>query len=482
MSAALYRDTVVSAYGNTPLPADNCTDLGIINGNRLNLLPEHGLIIYARCLEHLAKCQLPNRCVRVFCILLNQTIGFKKLEDNINNTRLEQLTKIRYDHAGQTMKDLADLNIIIRRIGGKYRNWLSINFNLETWGKANISAEEKSNDPTILLPREYTQDPIDQGIPMDIAGLKNEAQSIPSESADNLLDSPVKKPDSSIEEAIPAVEKPIVEKAIPIIETPIVETGAIETVVVKSESKTAEPVAEPSSKVTEATLQQTMTTLFNEQISPVFQKITARLQKIEQKISHSPHNPDHRIDPPLEKQIVDPIETDKAQMEQTHQIKPSVQTSGAILDLRYPHQLSAQEREGLQDLLHKSEDQAQNLLNLLAKRFENTHNPVNNPISYFASLVTRLRKKNLDLSAAQHYQIPDPQQKQQEQLVQSLQQQYAECQSDYQHFERIVKTEMGKTGKSFTESCSEMGMEIIFKNIETQRTEVTQALDHLLSA
>ena len=117
MSAALYRDAVASAYGNTPLSADNHTDLGIIDGNRLNLLPEHALVIYIRCFTHLATCQLSSRCARVFYIVLNQTIGFKKREDGMTSTRLEQLTKIRHDHASQAMKDLAAMNIIIRRVG-----------------------------------------------------------------------------------------------------------------------------------------------------------------------------------------------------------------------------------------------------------------------------------------------------------------------------------------------------------------------------
>ena len=128
MSTALYNDTAVSAYGNTPLPAENGIDLGIIDGNHLNLLPEHALSIYIRCLNHLAMCQLSSRCTRVFYAILNQTVGYKKLEDNITTTRLEKLTKIRHDHAGQAMKDLVTMNLLIHRIGGKHRNWLSGQF------------------------------------------------------------------------------------------------------------------------------------------------------------------------------------------------------------------------------------------------------------------------------------------------------------------------------------------------------------------
>ena len=170
MSTALYNDATVSAYGNTPLPAENGVDLGMIDGNRLNLLPEHALSIYIRCLNHLAMCQLSSRCTRVFYAILNQTVGYKKLEDNITTTRLESLTKIRHDHAGQAMRDLISMNLLIHRIGGKHRNWLSVNFNLVTWGNPNTKASDKNNDPTILLPRRYVEEPIDQGIALHLGG------------------------------------------------------------------------------------------------------------------------------------------------------------------------------------------------------------------------------------------------------------------------------------------------------------------------
>jgi len=109
MSTTLYNNACAPAHAKAEA---NPSMTNRSRENRLSLLPEHSNIVYARCLDKLALCQLSTRCSRVFYIILNQTVGRSKREDNINSIRLEKLTEIRHDHAAQAMKDLIAMKII----------------------------------------------------------------------------------------------------------------------------------------------------------------------------------------------------------------------------------------------------------------------------------------------------------------------------------------------------------------------------------
>ena len=97
---------------------------------------------------------------RLILAVYHYTIGFNKLKDDMNGKRLEQITKIRYDHSNKTIVGLARKNIIVTN-KGRYGKWMSINVEFDHWheecqGLNNI-------DPTHLLPDECQNKPIDGG-------------------------------------------------------------------------------------------------------------------------------------------------------------------------------------------------------------------------------------------------------------------------------------------------------------------------------
>jgi phage replication O-like protein O len=526
MSAALYNDAAASAYGNTPLPAENCADLGIIDGNHLNLLPEHALVIYIRCLDHLAMCQLSSRCVRVFFAILNQTIGFKKLEDNINTTRLEKLTKIRHDHAGQAMKDLVAMNILMHRTGGTYRNWLSVNFNLATWGNSNSKDSDKTNNPIVLLPRKYTEEPIDQGLQLSMIGqdyLKlpafqssassNQNTDSTTLAAENTHNTTAENAQNSHSEIgiPPAIQtknpaKTSVKETANSDNTKIksVPKSDIETISQSQNSATTQTTLADNLSQIEYSVTQTVANLVQDKMTQFIDLIDDKLQCFEQQLhskksdnspSKAPQNKpssdttsaNQASDKPQQaNQSAKQKQKNKRNLKQPHEAAsvnaPELANAKPLElpKLRYPTQLNQQQCEELHKSLYRSGDQAQNLLNLLALRLENIHAPIKNTSAYFAALVGKLRKDDLDLSAAQHYQIKDPKQIENKKLRQELQFDYRNHQSDYQHFEKVVQAEMRKTGQDFTEACKTLHMTIIFDDINKKLQTTKQALDGLI--
>ena len=116
--------------------------------NRLNLLPEHLGEIGSAFIQQLSLASLNSRDVQILSAIYSQTVGFDKREDDMNGRRLEQLTGIRPDHANATVRRLEKWNVVIAR-SGDYGKWLSINFDLSSWGKA--PSESQTNDPHCLL-------------------------------------------------------------------------------------------------------------------------------------------------------------------------------------------------------------------------------------------------------------------------------------------------------------------------------------------
>jgi len=129
-----------------------------------NLLPNQLNIITSAWLSHLVQWQFSGNEMRVLNAVFRHTIGFWKHEDDMNGARLQQITKIRYDHVNVIVKKLAAKNILILR-KGFHGFWMSINFNFSTWGKSNIDIHPSSNDPTQLLPEET--EPVDTGYCID---------------------------------------------------------------------------------------------------------------------------------------------------------------------------------------------------------------------------------------------------------------------------------------------------------------------------
>ena len=157
----------------------------IFEGNTLNLFPEQSHEVYRKCLSFLATCQLSSRCTRIFCAALEQTIGFGKLEDNINSSRLESLTKIRHDHAISALRELDHKNVLIHRHGGQFRNWISVNFNFESWGAGDKNRQARSNDPRLLISDKYAGQAVDQGVNLgDSEPIETDDKDAPNEAID----------------------------------------------------------------------------------------------------------------------------------------------------------------------------------------------------------------------------------------------------------------------------------------------------------
>ncbi len=117
--------------------------------NKLNLSPKqlaeiNGAFIHQLCLAGFSS----TRDMRILTTIFDQTIGYDKREDDMNGTRLYQLTGIHSDHANAAVRHLESLNIIITR-KGHYGKWMSVNFDFENWGKD--CPESKTNNPFCLV-------------------------------------------------------------------------------------------------------------------------------------------------------------------------------------------------------------------------------------------------------------------------------------------------------------------------------------------
>jgi hypothetical protein len=85
----------------------------------------------------------------------------------------------------------------------------------------------------------------------------------------------------------------------------------------------------------------------------------------------------------------------------------SDQSLQQFANLKYPKQLTQEERFSVQKLVSKAGSREQDILDLLNIRLLNTVDPLNNRLSYFASLINRHRKGELDFSALESFQSPD---------------------------------------------------------------------------
>ena len=126
--------------------------------NKLNLLPEHLAQIGTAFIHQLSLARLSPYNLRILTTIYDQTIAYDKREDDMNGTRLQQLTGIRGDHANEAVRCLAALNIIITR-QGHYGKWMAINFDLKNWGKP--SSDTTTADPRCLLSEAYQSELVD---------------------------------------------------------------------------------------------------------------------------------------------------------------------------------------------------------------------------------------------------------------------------------------------------------------------------------
>jgi phage replication O-like protein O len=151
MQAILYATTGDIAPKNSR-NASRCAK------NKLNLLPEHTAQIATAFIHQLSLARLSSYNVRILTTIYDQTIAYNKREDDMNGTRLQQLTGIRGDSANKAVSRLAALNIIITH-QGHYGKWMAINFDFKNWGEP--SSDTTTNDPRCLLSEGYQSELVD---------------------------------------------------------------------------------------------------------------------------------------------------------------------------------------------------------------------------------------------------------------------------------------------------------------------------------
>ena len=462
MSTELYGSGTTPCYLNH-LENDYLADQNIINGNHLNLFPEQALEIYNRCFNYLATCQLSSRCVRIFCAVMDQTVIFGKLEDNVTSTRLQQLTKIRRDHAASAMRELAKNNVIIHRRGGEFHNYVSVNFNLSSWGSGRTNTEARSNDPRHLISDKYADEVVDQGLELTATDEQI--------SADEAIDQGLQLSENHPVEISPKVEKD---------HSPVAEN---------TESQISSIDQNKSFDVDKLAL-----SLHNKLFSAfekLEEKVCTQLRNIEEKVHHSNISTDNNavcqsnqesdqvID--TETKISDSITADKQDHQcNNQQTKKISQAEAAELlgdleipnrhtiyraitmdKLNFPTQLTSVQCDNLQEyLLPRAGNKAQALLKILAKRLNHTAKPVKNPIAYFSSLVKKLEANTLDLSVVEI----EMQVEQLDQKIQAITLIYNEERNDYYHCQKLVEQEMQKSDLDFKEAA--------------EKIQVTEILDY----
>ena len=158
-NAELYPDDATAPNAKAAsVPAPN----NAIDG----LLPNHFNIINSEWLTNVVTWKFSGNQARILHAIYRHTTGFRKREDDMNGSRLEQITGIRYDHANEIVRKLAAKNILILR-KGFYGFWMSINFNFSQWNQPNIEFTPDSNDPKQLLPEAIRNVPDDTGKSID---------------------------------------------------------------------------------------------------------------------------------------------------------------------------------------------------------------------------------------------------------------------------------------------------------------------------
>lgn len=163
MQAVLYASTGNPAPQNSPNPSH-------LSANKLDLLPEHIAEIDKALHRQISMTRLTANELRLLLVIHQQTVGYNKREDDMNGARLEQLSKIRADHANETIRSLASKNVIFTH-RGNYGKWMSINFDFAHWGAQFYGTY--NNNPTILLPDYYQNTPIDVGLDLSKSAEKS---------------------------------------------------------------------------------------------------------------------------------------------------------------------------------------------------------------------------------------------------------------------------------------------------------------------
>jgi phage replication O-like protein O len=437
--------------------------LGYIIGNKLQFAGEQSKIIYDLSLEQVSACQLPARCIRLFNTILNQTIGYQKREDHATTTRLQELTKIRYDHIGEAIRFLSRANIIQWRQGGKYNNYLSVNFHFSSWFQKDPAQRITSNDPTILLPERYKK-PIDEGFGANFLEDDDKDYPISETSAQTnqtteiqtkATDTSHKNQHSIDKKAIVQIIEEVLEqhhhKQFNIAKEITPESEKITSIEAQTEIdiEITSELKKPLKSIKTETQPTAESIVNSEEYQQLKQQLEQESEQLQQQVNDLTEIKNNQTDDLsqfknnqeiLEQQLLDhhiykqtqatTIKNNQQTIEDLEQenqnlhaksgdqhLKNSIhqavsnnysdQSLASFANLNYPKQLTKEERFSVQKLVSKAGSREQDILDLLNIRLLNKVDPLNNRLSYFASLINRHRKGELDFSALESFQSPD---------------------------------------------------------------------------
>jgi hypothetical protein len=301
---------------------------------------------------------------------MEQTIGFHKLEDNVTSTRLEKLSKFRRDHASQAMHELSRNNVIIHRHGGQYRNYVSINFNLESWGAGQKNSHARSNDPRLLISDAYEGQAVDQGLDLSVvnepeAGLETHMETDQSNGLTAHSEPSANLPEEPIDQGYDLAKM--------------------------SETKTRSPQSEKVIDEDKLTLkiQNAVTSALNS----IEKKVTSQLQSFAKQL--------HTVEEKFQTVKIEPnASVSNFQTPLNNTETTGYATASPAVEYQFPIQLSTQQCQELErSLLPRAGDYSQALLNTLGKRLQNSTDPLKNPMAYISSLVSKLEAGTLDLQS-----------------------------------------------------------------------------------
>ncbi len=484
MSATSYRPACASVQNTGKNPLALGVKLGFIKDNRFLFDYEHSKIIYDRCLDHISACQLSARCFRILNIILRQTVGFGKLEDHATTTRLEQLTKIRHDHIGNTLRYLAKRNIIKWRKGGKYNNYLSINYDFASWGERRPDRQNPNNDPTILLPDYYVKTPVDQGLCFDDDQEDNalfDTDSSLEETIQTEQEITSDEPNTSIAETAKYLDKDSVVQLV----TEVLDDKFSEIKQLLKQNTATETVLETASEIAQtdqlnselAQKEQAIKT-YQEEIATLKQQskqeIIALKQQSKQEISDLKQQSEQEITEVKQQSEKIQLENNRLHEKQIethvqnqapdysisrHSIVQDTYRSPDSTVMDYPLQLSENDHISAKNIVMKSPDKAQDILDLLAIRLNQPQPVLNNPMAYLARLVQKEQQNELDFSALQTFVRPQVIQRDLRKLINIHN-------SDYGQYQAY-----GEAVKSYDFQPDDPDSVIAMKRIEDQYSE-----------
>jgi hypothetical protein len=468
-------------YAKAPAQTD-LSNTRLLTDEAFQLSPEQLVEINRRWSTHMIRQNMSRHCSRILYAIYRHTIEFQKWQDDMSGKRLQQITAIRYDHANETLRILEAGNAIISRTG-HYGKWLSINFDFDSWEQNDAKAlARRTNNPYQLLP-DYCRDQA-----VDAAPCFAESSSFSSEFTDQQAQGFIAEEDEQIQ---PLNESENVDHP----DSGYTIDNNNNNNITK---KTTTTKTRENSEIPATSQEDTQTLL---------QQMLKQLANLEQKFDQQRHcQPTHSAD----ESDLTPSDhaslastTDTSEMLETPQTtanptqytqstpteNPADPRKSVVVvnfnnkvnkDLCYPTGMDHYGQQGLANLLVQAGDHAQDLLDLLALRLENTQDPVKNIPLYFSSLVRRLHKNALDLSnlnAHKASQKPPPSAK--EKAMNGLQAEFREANADYQHFKRLYKMKAKSAQCSLQEFTAQDGVKTIWQDVLGRLNQVKSAIDEL---